>query len=200
MIQYDTTVPRYKSGSYFKRAGGAASLSCGQLTGCHFIQPEGTLQCTQGPFMKTMHWNLNKFHIPTFYLILISTLPSHLNAKFAKGWVPLRSLADNSKISFMFSTRATIYLPSHFPRLEEHLIFVTFFLSCPNTSHPFALRYPQFMSYPQGENIEFKTSELITQDLGLIMFRNFTRAAPKVMPPIYFHGNYNRYKEHNNAI
>jgi hypothetical protein len=27
-----------------------------------------------------------------------------------------------------------------------------------------------------------------------------TRAAPKVMPPIYFHGNYNRYKEHNNTI
>jgi hypothetical protein len=24
--------------------------------------------------------------------------------------------------------------------------------------------------------------------------------APKVMPPIYFHGNYNRYKEHNNTI
>ena len=28
----------------------------------------------------------------------------------------------------------------------------------------------------------------------------FTRAAPKVMPPIYFHGNHNRYKEHNNTI
>ena len=28
----------------------------------------------------------------------------------------------------------------------------------------------------------------------------FTRAAPKVMPPIYFHGNYNRYKEYNNTI
>ena len=28
----------------------------------------------------------------------------------------------------------------------------------------------------------------------------YTRAAPKVMPPIYFHGNYNRYKEHNNTI
>ena len=27
-----------------------------------------------------------------------------------------------------------------------------------------------------------------------------TMAAPKVMPPIYFHGNYNRYKEHNNTI
>ena len=27
-----------------------------------------------------------------------------------------------------------------------------------------------------------------------------TRAAPKVMPHIYFHGNYNRYKEHNNTI
>ena len=29
---------------------------------------------------------------------------------------------------------------------------------------------------------------------------NSTRAAPKVMPPIYFHGNYNRYKEHNNTV
>jgi len=23
---------------------------------------------------------------------------------------------------------------------------------------------------------------------------------PKLMPPIYFHGNYTRYKEHNNTI
>ena len=28
----------------------------------------------------------------------------------------------------------------------------------------------------------------------------YMRAAPKVKPPIYFHGNYNRYKEHNNTI
>ena len=28
----------------------------------------------------------------------------------------------------------------------------------------------------------------------------YKRPAPKVMPPIYFHGNYNRYKEHNNTI
>ena len=28
----------------------------------------------------------------------------------------------------------------------------------------------------------------------------YTRAASKVMPPIYFHGNYNRYKEHNNTV
>ena len=27
-----------------------------------------------------------------------------------------------------------------------------------------------------------------------------TRAAPKVMPPVYFQGNYNRYKEHNNTV
>ena len=26
------------------------------------------------------------------------------------------------------------------------------------------------------------------------------RAVPKVMPPAYFHGNYNRYKERNNTI
>ena len=29
---------------------------------------------------------------------------------------------------------------------------------------------------------------------------NNTRAAPKVMPHIYLHGNCNRYKEHNNTI
>ena len=28
---------------------------------------------------------------------------------------------------------------------------------------------------------------------------HITRAAPKVTPPIYFHGNYNRY-EHNNTV
>ena len=28
----------------------------------------------------------------------------------------------------------------------------------------------------------------------------YTKAVPKVMPLIYFHGNYNRYKEHNNTI
>lgn len=27
-----------------------------------------------------------------------------------------------------------------------------------------------------------------------------TRIAPKAMPPIYFHGNYNEYKELNNTI
>ena len=27
-----------------------------------------------------------------------------------------------------------------------------------------------------------------------------TKAVLKVMPPIYFHGNYNRYKEHNTTI
>jgi hypothetical protein len=34
----------------------------------------------------------------------------------------------------------------------------------------------------------------------LLLKKLYTRAAPKVMPPIYFHGNYNRYKEHNNTI
>ena len=28
----------------------------------------------------------------------------------------------------------------------------------------------------------------------------YTRVVPKLMPPIYFHGNYTRYKEHNNTI
>jgi hypothetical protein len=28
----------------------------------------------------------------------------------------------------------------------------------------------------------------------------YVRIAPKAMPPIYFHGNYNRYKEFNNTI
>ena len=32
------------------------------------------------------------------------------------------------------------------------------------------------------------------------IYGGYTRAAPKVMPPIYFHGNYNRYKENNNTI
>ena len=31
------------------------------------------------------------------------------------------------------------------------------------------------------------------------LYDSITRAAPKVMPHIYFHGNYNRYKEHNNT-
>jgi hypothetical protein len=30
--------------------------------------------------------------------------------------------------------------------------------------------------------------------------KRYTRVAPKVIPPIYFHGNYNRYKEHNNTV
>ena len=35
------------------------------------------------------------------------------------------------------------------------------------------------------------------------IYRNiyiYTRVVPKLMPPIYFHGNYTRYKEHNNTI
>jgi len=91
MIQYDTTVPSYKRWNYFSLAREAASRSCGQLTACQFIKPEGSLQCTQGPFMKTMPRNLNKCYIPTFYLISLSTLTSHLNANFAKGCQPCRS-------------------------------------------------------------------------------------------------------------
>ena len=38
----------------------------------------------------------------------------------------------------------------------------------------------------------------------VIAIKNFkdqdTRVVPKLMPPIYFHGNYTRYKEHNNTI
>jgi len=30
--------------------------------------------------------------------------------------------------------------------------------------------------------------------------RVYMKVAPKVMPPIYFHGNYNKYKEYNNTI
>ena len=35
-----------------------------------------------------------------------------------------------------------------------------------------------------------------------ILFRcaKSTRGAPKVMPSIYYHGNYERYREHNDAI
>ena len=40
------------------------------------------------------------------------------------------------------------------------------------------------------------TSKKIT----LVQIWQITRVAPKVMPPIYFHGNYNRYKEHNKTI
>jgi len=32
---------------------------------------------------------------------------------------------------------------------------------------------------------------------GLLVYNRHMSFAPKVMPPIYFHGNYNRYKEHN---
>ena len=35
----------------------------------------------------------------------------------------------------------------------------------------------------------------VCQPLGYVM-----RAAPKVTPPVYFHGKYSRYKEHNNTI
>ena len=37
---------------------------------------------------------------------------------------------------------------------------------------------------------------LLSKNIG----QESTSAARKVMPPIYFHGNYNRYKEHNNTI
>ena len=50
-------------------------------------------------------------------------------------------------------------------------------------------------SYPGLQNISAETC-LQKRVLSKIC----TRAAPKVMPPIYFHGNYNRYKEHNNNI
>lgn len=33
----------------------------------------------------------------------------------------------------------------------------------------------------------------------LFFFCNNTGEAPKVIPPIYFHGNYNRYKKYNNT-
>ena len=31
-------------------------------------------------------------------------------------------------------------------------------------------------------------------------FHDSTQVVPKVMSPIYFYGNYSRYKEHNNSI
>jgi hypothetical protein len=34
----------------------------------------------------------------------------------------------------------------------------------------------------------------IQQKLSNSFWTNTTHAVPKVMPPIYFHGNYNRYK------
>ena len=40
------------------------------------------------------------------------------------------------------------------------------------------------------------TSKKIT----LVQIWQIMMVAPKVMPPIYFHGNYSRYNEHNNII
>jgi hypothetical protein len=156
MIQYDTTIPCYKSWNYFNRAWEAASRSCGQLNACQFIEPEGSLQCTQGPFMKTMPRNLNKFHIPTFYWISISTLPTHLNANFQKGCLPCRSLANTLKR--LSRSSCALHVPpisssSTWTELHlHHFLPLTSWYS----SHLFALRYPQFMSFPKGEILNVK--------------------------------------------
>ena len=43
--------------------------------------------------------------------------------------------------------------------------------------------------------------EYIIMHISLILNQVYhTRVVPKLMPPIYFHGNYTRYKEHNNTI
>ena len=46
----------------------------------------------------------------------------------------------------------------------------------------------------------FEESSLIILLTGLHVLSKSTRVVPKLMPPIYFHGNYTRYKEHNNTI
>ena len=47
-------------------------------------------------------------------------------------------------------------------------------------------------------SVQFK--QLHLKDKDCIIYWHDTRVTPKVMPSIYFHGNYNRYKEHNNTI
>ena len=54
-------------------------------------------------------------------------------------------------------------------------------------------------------NIRLRSSlnvnDQVMEPMGTIkQYGCTTRAAPKVMHPIYLHGNYNRYKEHNNTI
>ena len=41
------------------------------------------------------------------------------------------------------------------------------------------------------------SSRLLSKNVKINIY---TRVVPKLMPPIYFHGNYTRYKEHNNTI
>ena len=42
--------------------------------------------------------------------------------------------------------------------------------------------------------------EQFPRDIARNKFQSEYEGRPKVMYPIYFHGNYNRYKEHNNTI
>ena len=43
-------------------------------------------------------------------------------------------------------------------------------------------------------------SRIRVKSLTHRLLMSYTRAVPKLMPPIYFHGNHNRYQEHNNAV
>lgn len=51
-----------------------------------------------------------------------------------------------------------------------------------------------------GSVFVMKTDSLKEQITTLIMAINILVDAPKITLPIYFHGNYNGYREHNNTV
>ena len=65
---------------------------------------------------------------------------------------------------------------------------------------PWNYARPVTSTTPTTEHNHPSTRHYITYTAGKAFLKKYTRAAPKVMPPIYFHGNSNRYKEHNNKI
>jgi hypothetical protein len=58
------------------------------------------------------------------------------------------------------------------------------------------------MIYKSNEKIDDVENfdQIALKASGELYMYIYTRAAPKLMPRIYFHGNYNRYKEHNSTI
>ena len=55
----------------------------------------------------------------------------------------------------------------------------------------------RFKELNYNPNTKFTFDNMLTI-FGFKYADGHTRAAPKAMPPIYFHENYNRYKDHNN--
>ena len=51
-----------------------------------------------------------------------------------------------------------------------------------------------------AEPNNYRTTALTNGTVKINVNTIDTRVVPKLMPPIYFHGNYTRYKEHNNTI